>query len=162
MTSIFEQILSTNLINFLIVVMTLVWIYKKANLGALIEKMSEEIKTKVENSSEETKNALMEYKSIKKSSKNKDLLRKEIIDSAKNNAQSLVKNIEEKTLKSEAEIKSSLEKIYNAQNEKIKSTTLREIYCACVDLARDEVKNRLNDELHKKIITSSISELDKI
>jgi F0F1-type ATP synthase membrane subunit b/b' len=48
--SIFEQILHTNLINFIIVLSLLVLIFKKAHLGDLIDKMANDIQDKVEKS----------------------------------------------------------------------------------------------------------------
>ena len=63
--SLFEQILQTNLINFIIVVLTLAWIFKKAKLGALIEKMAQDVKGRVEKSSADAQSAISEYKATK-------------------------------------------------------------------------------------------------
>lgn len=160
--SLFEQILNTNLINFLIVIATLVMIFKKAHLGDIIENLANDIKARVEKSSTNTQNAISEYKTIKKQVKNTPALQEEIISNAKLNAQNLKEKIEQKTISSELELKSGLEKIYSAQNEKAKSTTLQEVYRACVDLAQDEVYKSLDIETHKKLINSSIEELDKV
>ncbi len=160
--TLFEQILNTNLINFLIVVSTLVLIFKKAHLGDLIQKMADDIKESVEKSSKNAQSAISEYKQTKKSIKDTPKLQEEIISNAKLNAQNLKEKFEQKTLFQEQEIKSGLEKIYKSQQEKYKKMTLSDIYCACVELAKDETLARLNDDVQKKLINSSIDELDKI
>ena len=160
--TLFEQILNTNLINFLIVVSTLVLIFKKAHLGDLIQKMADDIKESVEKSSKNAQSAISEYKQTKKSTKDTPKLQEEIISNAKLNAQNLKEKFEQKTLLQEQEIKSGLEKIYKSQQEKYKKMTLSDIYCACVELAKDETLARLNDDVQKKLINSSIDELDKI
>ncbi len=160
--SIYEQILNSNIINFLIVVMTLVLIFKKAHLGDLIEKMASDVKLKVEKSSALAQGAISEYKTIRKQTKNTPFLQEEIIAAAKNNAQILKNNINQKTKLTVNEIKAGLEKIYSAQKEKEKNATLIDVYNAAVNLAADEVKNGLNAEIQKKIINLSIDELDKI
>lgn len=160
--TLFEQILNTNLINFLIVVSTLVLIYKKAHLGDLIQKMADDVKESVEKSSRNAQSAISEYKQTKKSTKDTPKLQEEIISNAKLNAQNLKEKFEQNTRFQEQEIKSGLEKIYKNQEDKYKKMTTNEIYQACVELAKDETLNRLNDETHKKLINSSIDELDKI
>ncbi len=160
--TLFEQILNTNLINFLIVVSTLVLIFKKAHLGDLIQKMADDVKESVEKSSKNAQSAISEYKQTKKSTKDTPKLQEEIISSAKLNAQNLKEKFEQKTKLQEQEIKSSLEKIYISQQEKYKKMTTNDIYKACVELAKDETLTRLNDDVHKKLINSSIDELDKI
>ncbi|MBQ8636180.1 hypothetical protein IJ425_08530 [bacterium] len=160
--SIFEQILNTNVINFLIVISTLVLIFRKAHLGDLIEKMAQDVKSQVEKSSIDAQNALGEYKATKKAVKDTPKIQEEIIATAKSNAQILKEKIEEKTKSQEEEIKCNIEKIFASQSEKAKKLTIKEIYNACVDLAQEEVIKRLNNETHKRIIQSSIDELDKI
>ncbi len=160
--TLFEQILNTNLINFIIVVSTLVWIFKKAHLGDLIQKMADDIKESVEKSSKNAQSAISEYKQTKKSTKDTPRLQEEIISNAKLNAQNLKEKFEQNTKLQEQEIKSGLEKIYQSQQEKYKKMTVNEIYQACIQLAQDETLERLNDETHRKLINSSIDELDKI
>ena len=104
--SLFEQILQTNLINFLIMISTLVLIFKKAHLGDLIEKMANDVRLKVEESSKRTQDALSEYKSTKREVKDAPKLQEEIISTAHNSAKNLVLKIEEKSkLKQDETIK---------------------------------------------------------
>ncbi len=160
--SLFEQILQTNLINFIIVISTLVLIFKKAKLGALIDKMADDIKNSVEKSSTNAQNAINDYKNTKKATKDTPLLQEEILKNANINAQNIKEKIETKTKLAKEQIKENIEKVHNSQKERYKNLTVSEVYCACVKLAKDEIIKRLDNEMHNRIINSSIDELDKI
>ncbi len=161
-TGLFESILKTNVINFIIVISTLVWIFKKANLGALIQKLTDDIKLSVEKSSSNAQDAISQYKSTKKSVKDTPKLQEEIISQAKSNAQNIKEKIEQKTLLEKNELIKSIEKIISNQQEKYKKLTINEIYKASINIAKEEVQKRLDENNHQKIIEKSIEELDKI
>ncbi len=161
-TGLFESILKTNVINFIIVISTLVWIFKKANLGALIQKLADDIKLSVEKSSSNAQDAISQYKSTKKSVKDTPKLQEEIISQAKSNAQNIKEKIEQKTLLEKNELIKSIEKIISNQQEKYKKLTINEIYKASINIAKEEVQKRLDENNHQKIIEKSIEELDKI
>lgn len=160
--SLFEQILQTNIVNFLIVLSVLGFAFKKAHLGDLIEKMAQDVRASVEKSSKDATNAISEYKATKRAIKDVPKIQEEIISGAKSNAQNLKEKIEQKTLLKEEEIKNSIEKIQNSQIDKVKKMTISDIYTACIDIAQDEITSKLNDEIHKNLINKSIDELEKI
>ena len=160
-TSLFESILKTNIINFIIVISTLVWIFKKANLGALIQKLADDIRISVEKSSNNAQSAISQYKSTKKAVKDTPKLQEEIISQAKSNAQNIKEKIKQKTLYEKNELIKNIEKIISSQKEKYKKLTLDEVYLASIDLAK-EVQKRLDENTHQKIIEKSIEELNKI
>ncbi len=161
-TSLFESILKTNIINFIIVISTLVWIFKKANLGALIQKLADDIRISVEKSSNNAQSAISQYKSTKKAVKDTPKLQEEIISQAKSNAQNIKEKIKQKTLYEKNELIKNIEKIISSQKEKYKKLTLDEVYLASIDLAKEEVQKRLDENTHQKIIEKSIEELNKI
>lgn len=160
--SLFEQILNTNLINFIIVLSTLVLIYKKAHLDEVIQKLADDIRLSVETSSQNAKSALDEYREVKKSTKDTPKLQEEIIENAKNSAFLLEEKDKLKTQIQKEEIEANIEKAFHNQNEKAKKVTLQDVYLACVDLAQAEVEKNLNKDTHKALIDNSIDELDKI
>ena len=160
--SLFEKILHTNIINFIIVVSTLVWIFKKANLGALIQKLADDVRLSVEKSSNNAQSAISQYKSTKKSTKDTPKLQEEIISQAKSNAQSIKEKIEQKTLLEKYELKKSITKMLSSQKEKYKKLTIDEVYTASINIAKEEVQKRLDETTHQKLIQKSIEELDKI
>lgn len=160
--SLFEQILSTNLINFLIVIGTLALIIKKAHIGDLLEKMAQDVKEQIEKSSTDAMDALSEYKATKRAVKDTAKLQEEIISNAQVGAQNLKEKIGKTTKKQQEEIKYGVEKVLLNQNEKAKKATIAEIYNACIELAKEEVLKRLDVQTHKKLINASIKEIEKI
>jgi len=158
----FENLLATNLINFIIVIATLALIFKKARLAEVIQKLADDVKLDIEKSATNAANALKEYKETKKATKDTPKLQEEIIENAKVAAKNLKEKIEEKTRLQEDEIKSGVEKVFQSQGEKAKKMTTNEIYLACIDLAQEQVVQKLDNDTHKKLIDSSIDELDKI
>lgn len=158
----FENLLATNLINFIIVIATLALIFKKVRLAEIIQKLADDIQANVEKSATNAANALKEYKETKKATKDIPKLQEDIIENAKNNALTLKEKIEAKTKFQENEIRNNVEKIFQNQSEKAKKMTTNEIYLACIDLAQEQIIEKLDKETHKKLIDSSIDELDKI
>ena len=158
----FEQILSTNIVNFIIVIYTLALIYKKAHLSEKIQQMSDEIRASVEKSSKDALDAIQEYKTIKKQTKDTPILEKEILSNAENNAQSIKQKIEQKTLIDCKQIEASLNKIQEHQKDKYKNLTVSDVFRASIDLARDEIIARLDFNTHKTLINNAIEDLDKI
>ena len=89
----FENLLATNLINFIIVIATLALIVKKARLADVIQKLADDVKSDVEKSANNAADALKEYKETKKETKNTPKLQEEILEEAKSNAYALEEKI---------------------------------------------------------------------
>ena len=160
--SLFEKILETNLINFLIVVSTLVWIFKKAHLGDLIQRMADEVKETVEQSSINAQSAINDYKETRKATRDTEQLQEKIIKQAQINAESIKGKIEEKTAQRQADIKSNLKRAFENQELNFKNLTIDDVYLASVELAKEEVLKRLDKNVHKRLINTSIDELAKV
>lgn len=158
----FENLLATNIINFIIVIATLALIFKKAHLGDLIQKMADDIKNDIEKSATSASEALKEYKEVKKSTKDTSKLQEQMMINAKNSANNLKEKIIQETKSQQEEIKANIERILLSQGEKAKKITTSEIYTACVNLAQEIVIQKLDKKTHKKLINSSIDEIDKI
>lgn len=158
----FENLLATNIINFIIVIATLAYIFKKAHLIEAIAKLAADVKNDIEKSATNAADALKEYKETKKDTKNTPKLQEEIIEHAKSNAYALEEKIKLRTQIQKEEIEKSVEKIFQSQSEKTKKLTTNEIYLACIDLAQEQVIQKLDKKAHKKLINSSIDELEKI
>lgn len=158
----FENLLATNIVNFIIVIATLALIFKKARFAEAIEKLATDVKEDIEKSATNAADALKEYKETKKETKNTPTQQAEIIEQAKNSAYALGEKIKLKTQLQKEEIEKSVERVFKGQSEKAKKLTIKEIYLACVDLAQEQVIQKLDKKTHKKLINSSIDELEKI
>lgn len=160
--SLYEKILESNLINFIIMVWILVIIFKKAHLGYLIQRLADDVRNNVELSAKHVQSALQEYKDARRSSKDTPVLKEKIISDAKENAQNLKEKIEYKTKIETEEIRQNLEKLSSAMGKKIQDSTINELYNNLVELAKDEVQNSLDNDTHKHLIQKSIEQIDNL
>ena len=158
----FENLLSTNLINFLIVLSILVLIFKKARLGEIIDKMALDIQNKVEATELEVQEAKKQYEETKDSAREVPKIQEKILENAQRSAEGLKAKIEQKATQREKEIECKLEAFLKSQKEKSRRMTIKEVYLACVDLAQEEIVKRLDSKMHKKLIDNSIEELENI
>ncbi len=160
--SLYQKILESNLINFIIMVSILVLIFKKAKLGNFIDKMADDIRNSVMTSSEAAKKALNEYKEAKKSTKKLQAEKDEIIARAKTSALNIQDSAREKLQIEQKNMDNKC--VSEIQNviEKAKSSAVVEILDAVSELAEDEVKKRLDDTVQRRLIQKSINELDKL
>lgn len=164
--SLYQRILESNLINFIIMISILTFIFKKAKLGLIIDKMADEVKNTVSNSVQAARNAVFEYKNIKKSLKNTEDEKQNIIANAKNTA----KNMEE-SLRSSIQNEENLldEKCARKIQNDIKKTedaAVFEIFDIVRILAEDEIKRLIFEDkdgvLQNRLIEKAIDEIDNI
>lgn len=161
-TSLYQKILESNLVNFIIMMSILVLIFKKAKLGNFIDKMADDIRNSVMTSSEAAKKAINEYKEAKKSTKNLQAEKNEIITRAKTSALNIEDSAKEKLQIEQKNIDNKCAAQVQNVIEKAKSNTASEILDLVSELAEDEVKKRLDDTMQRRLIQKSINELDKL
>ncbi len=165
--TLYQKILESNLVNFIIMVSILVLIFKKAKLGAIFDKMADDIKTSVMTSADAAQAALKEYKEAKRSTKNIGAKKEEILNKAKETASDMQDNASHFLLN---EIRLLDEKCdVQVQNnlKKTKEAAAGEIYEKVAALAEETIKERLLDgqtgmELQKRLIDKCIKEIDTL
>ena len=158
----YSYILHSNIINFIIMVSILVIVFKKANLGKIIDKMSEDITKNVVSSAEAVQNALSEYKKTKKEARTLDNRKEEIIKNADEIAKNLTITNEEYIKNKQNELENNSNKLKEAYYDRRIQKTVREIQEIVHDLSLDAVKNLQTPEIHKQLILNSLDEFDKI
>ena len=152
----FENLLSTNIINFIIVLSVLTLIFKKAHLGEAIDKLALDIQNKVETTTQNVENATKDYEATKESIQDVPKFQEEILENTQRSADALKAKIEQKANKREEEIECKVQAFLKGQKEKAKKMTVKEVYLACVNLAQEEILKRLDEKMHKKLINNSI------
>ncbi len=164
--TLYQRILESNLVNFIIMVTILTVIFKKFRLGIIFDKMADDIRTSVMTSSEAAQAALKEYKEAKRSTKNLNNEKNEIIERAKSTAQGAREAIKEVILKEENALQRQYENRVESDTLKAKDDTSKEFLDVVVELSKDEIQNRLNGdngaEIQTKLIDKCIENLDEI
>ena len=153
MAEIWQIIVQSNTLNFLIVLAVVLFIVSKLDVKSKLEVMKDEIKTYVDASSKEKEDAKNELDEINEKIKH---LPEEIADikqSAENNIRGIEKRINEEI----DEKKKDIEKKFKSRLSGILSQ-------ASIDLAKKNALEQLNDnrELHDRYINEAIDEIDRI
>lgn len=155
-------ILNSNIINFIIMISILVVIFKKANLGKMIDSIENDIKKNVATSTEAVQNALDEYEKAKKEAGSLKDKKEEIIKSANETAEELNRLNKEYIEEKQKELENNLQKAKeNNYERKMQKTTL-EVQEMIYNLSLVALKETNNDELQKKLVLNSLDEFDRI
>ena len=157
----YSYILHSNIINFTIMISILVAVFKKANLGKIIDSISEDITKNVTSSAEAVQNALSEYKKTKKEARTLDNKKEEIMKNANEIAKNLIISNEEYIKNKQNELDNNSNKLKAAYYDRRIQKTVYEIQEIVYDLSLDAVKNLQTPEIHKRLILNSLDEFDK-
>lgn len=165
--SLYQKILESNLINFIIMVSILVFIFKKAKLGVFFDKMADEIRNSVMSSADAAQAALKEYKEAKRSTKNTESEKLEILNKAKDTASNMADSAKELLLREEKNLDEKCAEKIEDDTKRVKEKTADEIFNAVMKLSYAEVRKRLfeNDnraEIQKSLIDKSIEEIENL
>lgn len=164
MSEIWNFILHSNIINFLIVLYFLVWLFKKIDIKQKIGHIRNEIKNFVENSELEKEEA---QKKLNEINDKISVLPKEISEienSTENSVKSICEKIKIEIEEQKQDLANNAERIFNLETKKFKQKLTSILTEKSIEIARDNALKQLenNTELHNKYIENAIDELDRI
>ena len=159
----FENILHSNLINFLIMVGCFVLIIWKLNVGQKIEDMRASIQNKVEESDAIKEEAKRDFENIADSLANVDSEIEEILKKAEITAKSFEEKARMDLDKSVALIKQNAEKQVVTEQNHVQTDLLKNVAISSIEIAQKQIKNALENDktLHRKYIEECIKCIDK-
>ena len=155
-------ILHSNLLNFVIVIIFLIWVIRKADLASLIAKKQFEIAELIKNAVEEKKikqNHLSVTKN-KVSNVKQEVLK--IIDEGEQVANNLSESIMDDAEKLAADMHKKA--VISVGNEKqmVSREVRAKITGAAFYIAEEHIKQAIDERLHKKYIDEFINNLDAV
>lgn len=155
-------ILHSNLLNFVIVIIFLIWVIRKVDLAGLIAKKQVEIAELIKNAVEEKKikqNHLLVTKT-KVSNVKQEVLK--IIDEGEQVANNLSEIIMDDAEKQAADMHKKA--VISVGNEKqmVSSEVRAKITGAAFYIAEEHIKQAIDERLHKKYIDEFINNLDAV
>ncbi len=162
--SIFKLLISSNAINFIIMLLILGWIIKKFNIIGDIEKGISGIESSILKSDEEKQKS---EQVLKTANDYKEALPNEL-RSIKNTNKSKIKafqnKIEESTQKAIFDIEQNVDRVISIEEKKVSNILTEKTSKASIELAKQHIEKllALNPELHNQFIQNSIDELDRI
>lgn len=159
----FENILHSNLINFLIMVGCFALLIWKLNVGQKIEDMRASIQNKVEESDAIKEEAKRDYQNIADSLANVDSEISEILKKAEVTAKSFEEKARMDLDKSVALIKQNAEKQVLTEQNHVQTDLMKNVANSSIEIAQRQIKNALENDksLHRKYIEECIKSIDK-
>ena len=164
MSDFLHLLLQSNIFNFILVVAIIVYLVRKFNLKQKIEKLTNEIKSYVDESENEKLDAEKELRNINDKIAKLPSEIDNINRSADNSVKSLSEKILTETESQKQDILNNAERLLNLETKKFKSKLVGILSEKSVELVQQNTINQLNSnrDLHKKYIDNAISELDRI
>lgn len=164
MADIWQIIVQSNTLNFLIVLAIVLFIVSKFDVKSKLEMIKEEIKAYVDNSSQEKEAAEKDLDEIKEKIKHLPNEIADIKQSAENNIKGIEKRINQEIEDKKKDIENNAKRILGLETKKFKSRLSGILSQASIDLAKKNALEQLNNnrELHDKYINEAIDEIDRI
>ncbi len=164
MSNLFQTLIHSNTINFLIVLSLLLFLMSKLKIGNKIDLMRNEIKNFVDESTNEKNLAEKELENINNKIKNLPKETQEIETSAQKNIEGFERRIENELKDKMLDIKTSSDRILNLEIKQFKAKLTGLLSEASINLAKKNAIEQLenNRELHNKYIYEAIDEIDGI
>ena len=164
MADIWQLIIHSNIVNFIIVLMMIKWLFSKVNLSEKLEKLKEEIKSYVDKSTEEKEDAEKSLEAIKQKIEHLPAEIEDIKVTAQNNIDGIAKRIEFEIEDKKRDIENNANRILNLEIKTFKEKLTSRISQVSVDLSRKNAIEQLsnNRELHNKYIYDAIDEIDRL
>lgn len=161
---IWDLIVKSNAFNFVVMIIILGWLLKKANLTSALENLKSKVIEQIEKAKSEKENAKNDLLKAKKSVANLDTEIKERILSAEEQAKTVAKRILDETESKIQQIESNVKRAVESEEKTVSSKLTSKTVNASVQLAKNHIKSLLQDhpELHKQYINESIENLDKV
>lgn len=163
MSNFYEIILESNIINFTIFFLIIVFAVKKFDVSKMLENAKNKIIQDIEASKNTKKSALIKLEETKKSLNDASIEVNEIINSSLNNTETLKRRINSDTQTKISNIKLNSNRILQAEENSINKILTSIQGQKSIELAKEHIIEVLknNPELHEEFIKNSIKDLDK-
>ena len=164
MTDIIQTFIQTNSLNFIIVLAVLIFILSKLKINEKINKLRDDIKSYVDNSTSEKALAQKELEETEEKIKHLPEETQLIETSAENNIKGLEQKIKREIEDKKNDIKTSADRILNLEIKQFKAKLTSILSEKSVILAKDNAIEQLknNRELHNKYIDEAIEEIGRV
>ncbi len=164
MTDIIQTFIQTNSLNFIIVLAVLIFILSKLKINEKINKLRDDIKSYVDNSTSEKALAQKELEETEEKIKHLPEETQLIETSAENNIKGLEQKIKREIEDKKNDIKTSADRILNLEIKQFKAKLTSILSEKSVILAKDNAIEQLknNRELHNKYIDEAIEEIGRL
>jgi len=161
---IWQIIVSSNTLNFVIFIMCFVWLFKKIDMKGMISSLHEKIVTTIELAKIKKEEASKRLNEVEQKVKSLPEELESIIVDAKKGAEIIEKKLLEDVLKQAEGIKTNAQRVIEAEEKMLASKLTYKASKASVKIATNHIHKTLesNPALHEKYINESIDSLDRL
>jgi len=155
-----EYIFDSNVINFILVIVFLVWLVKKVDLNAILAKKQTEIADAINNAETEKKNKLTELSITMGKVSNLKQETQKIVDESQKVAESLKESIMEDAGKQAEDLHKKALVSVESQKQQASNDITSKITKAAFIIAEEHIKQAIDDRLHRKYIDEFIDNVE--
>lgn len=161
---IWNKILTSNLFNFVLMLVFLGWIIDKFNLADILEKNRQKIEDRINLAKSEKESAINTLFETQEYSKEVEREAGEIISKSEHNAVLVGEKLLDDAIKQKELFSSSVEKTISSNIETTRLNLINDIADKVIEKSRTYIENRLKEDrsLHMKYITESIDALREV
>jgi len=153
-------IFHSNVLNFIIVIVFIIWVIRKANLAELIAKKQAEIAEMIKNAAEEKKIKQNQLSAtIQKVGNVKEEMLK-IIDEGEQVANNLSESILEDAEKQSEDMHKKAVMSVGNEKQLVSNEVMTKITGAAFCIAEEHIKQAIDERLHRKYIDEFINDLE--
>ena len=161
-SSLFKYLLSSNTVNFLLMVLFLYWVVRKINLGNILSNGIVKVKDELFNSNKVKDDAGKDYIDAQKDVDNLPNILKSISDETMSGAKVVCENYQNEANKSVVSIKNNISVAIADEERKISSLLTRQALEKSLQDAKEDISSKLlnNANLQSKFIEQSLKEFE--
>lgn len=162
--NIWNIIVMSNTFNFVVFVLILAFVAKKANIGGAISALQAKIIKLIDDAKKEHAEATNKLKNAEKEVENLPKELEEIVSDAKKSAAVISEKILAEAEKQIESIEQNAKKVIDAEEKMLIAKLAKSTSQASVEAAKNHIQNVLVETptLHEKYINESIDELDRL
>ena len=164
MAEIWQIIIKTNTLNFILVLLLLIFLISKLNIKQKIENARNDIKNYVEESENEKQKAKEALQNIENQIKNLPAELDDIKKSTANSVKSIEEKIKNDLVSQKQDIENNAARLFNLETRKFKENLKNLLSLKSIEIAQNNALKQLSADknLHSKYIDSAIAEIDRI
>lgn len=161
---IWNNILTSNLFNFVVMLFVLGWIIKKFDIAGLLEKGRQNIENNIKASKDAKEKAIDELYKTQEQTKEVDKEIFEILDKSDKNATIVGEKLVNDAKKQATEFNKTLEKTIDSNIKALNLNLSNKTAEASIQIAKKHIEKELenNKDLHMKFINESIDALNGV
>ncbi|MFH0702365.1 MAG: ATP synthase F0 subunit B [bacterium] len=158
----FTDILHSNVLNFLFMIVFLVWLSKKFNIFSYIIEKQNLIKQEIENTEKEKAGSILNFNEVQEQVEKLDDEVQKIGQEANKIAKSLYANILKEAHTEANEMMKKAEKTIKAEREKALNEVTKDISKVAFLAAEEQIKQAIDEKFHKKYIDEFMDNLTNL